>query len=265
MWFWSSRRFFKATVIFCLQLSMKRVRRRRLLNKIRIPLNLANQRGEWVPQDNLFDYLANHKSPGSARIDYNMYTQVQQTEWIFWNAQPVVWGGGLPVGGLFYLKRIYIDGSLNSRLFGRERRMILIKSPPTIAVAPNIYTHPFAMCWENIQWQHPQTTSNYKWIMGTLLRDFFLARLIQWKSLSANKLLQKSKWKLGKCDCRCLRSALVSFFWIYLRPHVSHPKEWFTGLVAGLAWIYFFVFLFRRNCLSSFAHPARDASLCVVD
>lgn len=149
--------------------------------------------------------------------------------------------GGLPVGGLFYLKRIYIDGSLNSRVFGRERRMILMKNPPTIA--PNIYTHPFAMCWGNIQWQHPQTTSNYKWIMGTLLRDLFLASLIQWKSLSANKLLQKSKRKLGKCDCRCLWSVLVSFFWISLRPHVSHPKEWFTGMVAGLAWIecYFFV------------------------
>lgn len=48
---------------------MKRVRRRHLLNKIRIPLNLANQRGEWVPRDNLFDYLANDKSPDSARID----------------------------------------------------------------------------------------------------------------------------------------------------------------------------------------------------
>lgn len=199
---------------------MKRVRRRHLLNKIRIPLNLANQRGEWVPRDNLFDYLANDKSPDSARIDCDILKCSRQSGSFEMPSRWYEAGGVLPVGGLFYLKRIYIDGSLNSRVFGRERRMILMKNPPTIA--PNIYTHPFAMCWGNIQWQHPQTTSNYKWIMGTLLRDLFLASLIQWKSLSANKLLQKSKWKLGKCDCRCLWSVLVSFFWISLRPHVNH-------------------------------------------
>lgn len=111
------------------------------------------------------------------------------------------------VGGCFICKEfILMDHLIRGCLAGRQREEKAsreddhdIATQKIHSVGPNIYTHPLAdycndnMCWGNIQWHHPQTTSNYKWIMGTLLRDYFFLNdwIIQWKLFSANKLWQK--------------------------------------------------------------------------